>query len=83
MIDSTEYANLTHYLPGANATAASMDEQFGWNFRSHHTFCVTAERHKWRSLEEAGLKAVADEAVEEAKRVDVRFLGHEGGEGEG
>ena len=76
MIDSRQYVNLTHYLVGSNTT---MDEQFAWRFRSHHTFCVTAEADKWLSLRDAGLKGVVDELVAEAKKVDIRFLGHEGG----
>lgn len=75
-IDSREYVNLTHYLPGSSTT---MDEQFGWRFRSHHTFCTEVEAHRWLGLEELGLKSVANNAVEQAKKVDVRFLGHEGG----
>ena len=76
MIDSKEYVNLTHFLPGSRTT---MDEQFEWRFRSHHTFCTSVEAHKWRALEEVGLKAVADAVVEEAKKMDVKFSGHEGG----
>ena len=76
-IDSREYVNLTHYLPGSRTT---LEEQFEWRFRSHHTFCTDTEARKWLLLEEVGLKDVADEAVAEAKRVDLRFLGHEGGE---
>lgn len=75
MIDSNEYVNLTHYMTGSRTT---MDKQFEWRFRSHHTFCVTAETDKWLRLE-VGVKDVADKLVAEAKKVDVRFLGHEGG----
>lgn len=76
MIDSKEYVNLTHWMPGSSTT---MDDQFEWRFRSHHTFCVKAKPGKWRNLEREGLKGVADDLVEEAKKLDIRFLGHEGG----
>jgi hypothetical protein len=76
MFDSREYVNLTHYMPGSRTT---MDEQFVWRFRSHHTFCVEAVGGRWRSVAEAGLAGVVEGLVAEAKRVDLRFLGHEGG----
>ena len=75
-IDSREYVNLIHWLPGSSST---VDEDFSWNFRSHHTFCVEAETQLWRSLDK-DQKAVADAAIAEAKKMDIRFLGHEGGE---
>ena len=76
-IDSKEYVNLTHYLPGSSTV---MDEQFPWRYRSHHTFCTDREAQKFLSLDEVGLKSVAERAVEEAKKLDLRFLGHEGGD---
>ena len=76
VIDSREYVNLVYYLPGSSST---VDEDFSWQFRSHHTFCVEAETQLWRSLNKSQ-KAVADAAVAEAKKMDMRFLGHEGGE---
>lgn len=80
MVHSREYVNLTYYLPGS---ATTVDEDFHWNFQGYHTFCVQAkEEHLWRRLEDWDLKHVADKAVEQAKELDVRFLGHEGGGGE-
>ena len=76
VIDSREYVNLAHYLPGSSST---VDEDFSWQFRSHHTFCVEAQTQLWRTLDRSQ-KAVADAAVAEAKKMDIRFLGHEGGE---
>lgn len=79
MIDSTEYVNLTHWLPGSST---STEEQFDWRFRSHHTFCVDVEPGRWKVLGKE-LRGVVERAVEVAKGVDRRFLGHEGGKGEG
>ncbi|KAL8792866.1 MAG: hypothetical protein Q9195_004508 [Heterodermia aff. obscurata] len=76
VIDSREYVSLVHYLPGSSST---VDEDFSWQFRSHHTFCVEAETQLWRTLDRSE-KAVANAAVAEAKKMDMRFLGHEGGE---
>lgn len=83
-IDSRQYVNLTHWLGGSETT---MDDQFEWRFLSHHTFCTTAKAGEWRSLESVGLKGtgeagkagVVERMVAEAKKVDLRFLGHEGG----
>lgn len=76
-IDSKEYVNLTHYLTGSHTT---FDEHFQWRFRSQHTFCVQAEAHRWQALDNAGLLGIAQKLVNEAKTIDVKFLGHEGGE---
>lgn len=75
VIDSREYIEPTHYMIGTNTT---MKEQFQWRFRSHHTFCVSAEDGKWLALKEEE-KDMLQRLVNAAKKVDVRFLGHEGG----
>ena len=67
--DNKQYVNLTHYIPGGS------DEQpvGGWRFIHDHTFCMGRNKEKMKSIKDAGLEAVAQELVDEAKAVDKMF----------
>lgn len=67
--DNKEYVNLTHYIPGGS------HEQpvGGWRFIHDHTFCMGRNKEKMKSIKDAGLEAVAQGLVDEAKAVDKIF----------
>lgn len=64
-----EYANLTHYIPGA-----SHEQPIGgWRFVHDHTFCMGRSTDQMKSVKDAGLENVAKGLVAEARVVDNMF----------
>lgn len=67
--DNKEYANLTHYIPGA-----SHEQPIGgWRFVHDHTFCMGRNIDQMKSVKDAGLENVAKALIAEARAVDKMF----------